>query len=375
MIKRMLIMLAIAGVVFGGIFGFQAFKGAMIKKYMASNMAPPATVSTLRAELSAWQPRLTAVGTLRAVRGVDVTSEVTGQVRDLQVQSGRDVAAGQLLVQLNADTDTAQLHSLQAAAELSATVYERDKGQFAVEAISKATLDADAADLKIKRAQVDQQAALVAKKAIRAPFSGRLGITTVQPGQYINPGDKIVTLQELDSLLVDFYLPQQQLSRLALGQSVTLTTDAYAGRGFAGKITAIDPRVDPATRNVQVEARVANSRRELLPGMFATVEVATGAPLQQLTLPANAISFNPYGATAYVVERTDSTDGKPVLKAQQRFVTTGETRGDQVAVLDGVKAGEEVVTSGQLKLKNGSTVVINNKVQPSNDPAPAPVDR
>ena len=375
MTKRMIIMLLIAGVIFGGVFGFQLFKAQMIKKYMSGNIAPPATVSTIVAQPAEWQPRLTAVGTLRAVRGVDVTSEVAGQVRSLEFQSGKDVAAGQLLVQLNADTDLAQLHSLQASAELSATVYERDQGQYAVEAISKATLDADAADLKVKRAQTDQQAALVAKKSIRAPFPGRLGITTIQPGQYINPGDKIVTLQQLDFLLADFYLPQQQLAQLAAGQSVVLTTDSYAGRRFEGRISAIDPRVDPATRNVQVEARIANPRRELVPGMFATVEVSTGSAQPQLTLPATAISFNPYGATAYVVEHAQGADGKPLLKAQQRFVRTGETRGDQVAVLDGIKAGEEVVTSGQLKLKNGSTIVVNNKVQPSNDPSPAPVDR
>jgi membrane fusion protein (multidrug efflux system) len=375
MTKRMILMLLIALVIFGGVFGFQIFKGQMIKKYMALNQAPPAAVSTIRAEVSPWQPHLVAVGTLRAVRGVDVTTEVAGLVRGLEIQPGKEVPAGQLLVQLNADTDIAQLHSLEAAADLSATVYERDKGQYAVEAISKAALDADAADLKVKRAQFDQQAALVAKKAIRAPFPGRLGISTIQPGQYLNPGDKIVTLQQLDFLFADFYLPQQQLPQLAPGQSVTIAADSYPGRRFEGKITTIDPRVDSATRNVQIEARIANPKRELLPGMFATIEVVTGGPKSQLTLPATAISFNPYGATAYVVEQTQGADGKPLLKAQQRFVTTGETRGDQVAVLDGLRAGEEVVTSGQLKLKNGSTVVINNKLQPSNDPSPAPVDR
>jgi membrane fusion protein (multidrug efflux system) len=373
MTKRMIIVLLAAVVIFGGVYAYHYVGGIFMKKYFAMPQ-PPATVSTTKATLQPWLPQVAAVGSLRAVRGVDVTTEVAGLVRTVEFHSGNDVGVGQLLVQLNADSDVATLNSLQAASALSQTVYERDKAQFAVEAISKATLDADAADLKIKQAQVDQQAALVSKKSIRAPFHGRLGITTVQPGQYINPGDKIVTLQETDYLLVDFYVPQQQYAQLAVGQPVSVSTDTYPGRHFEGKINAIDPRVDPSTRNLQVEAVVANPKRELLPGMFASIAVSSGAPEQRITLPATAISFNPYGATVYVVEQSQGADGKTALKAQQRFVTTGTTRGDQVAVVDGVKEGDEVVTSGQIKLRNGSSVVINNKVQPSDNPAPAPVD-
>jgi membrane fusion protein, multidrug efflux system len=347
----------------------------MIKQFFATNKAPPVTVTAMPAASESWQPQINAVGSLRGVRGVDVASEIAGIVRSLHFKSGDEVKAGQVLVQLNADADVAQLNALEAAADLANTTYERDKAQYAARAISQATLDAAAADFKSKRAQVAQQRALVDKKTITAPFAGRLGISTVNPGQYLNPGDKIVTLQSLDPVYVDFYLPQQQLSSIAIGQIVNVTTDSYPGQTFTGKISAVSPKVDPATRNVQVEATVANPKHELLPGMYAAVHVDAGAAQQHLTLPQTAVTFNPYGESVYIVEPGEKgADGKPALVAKQSFVTVGDTRGDQIAILDGVKEGDMIVTSGQLKLKNGSTVIINNKVQPSNDPAPKPVD-
>jgi membrane fusion protein (multidrug efflux system) len=373
--KRMLLMLATVGLLFGGIFGFQIFKMQMIKKSMASLKAPPVTVSTLKASIQPWQPELKAVGTLRAVRGVDVTSEIAGLVRNVNFKSGDTAKVGQVLVQLNADSDIAQLRASEAAAELAQTVYERDKKQFAVKAVSQAVLDNDAADLKSKRAIAAEQAALVAKKTIRAPFSGRLGITTVNPGQYLNPGDKIVTLQSLDSLYADFYLPQQELANLSLGQKIVVTTDTYPGRSFLGKVTSINPKVDPDTRNVQVEATIANPGQVLLPGMFASVQVEAGKVQQYLTVPQTAVAFNPYGETVFVVQEGEKgADGKAALFVKQVFVTTGGTRGDQVAILKGIKEGDIVVTAGQLKLKNGSTVVINNKILPSNEKNPQPKD-
>ncbi len=373
--KRMLIMLAAVGLLFGGIFGYQAWKAYMAKKYMASMQMPPVTVTAMKAEPQPWQPQLKAVGSLRAVRGVDVTSEISGLVRTLHFKSGDEVKAGQVLVQLNADADIAQLRSLEAAAELAGTVYIRDRKQFDVQAISQATLDADAADLKSKRAQVAQQAALVEKKTIRAPFAGRLGISTVNPGQYINPGDKIVTLQSLDSIFCDFLLPQQELSRISLGQKVAVTSDTFPGRRFDGRITAINPQVDASTRNFQVEGTLANPKRELLPGMFVSAEVQAGSVERRLTLPQTAVTYNPYGDTAFIVEESGKgPDGSPILTVKQTFITVGSTRGDQIAILKGIKEGDVVVTSGQVKLKNGSKVIINNKVQPANEAAPRPVD-
>ena len=233
--------------------------------------------------------------------------------------------------------DIAQLHALQAAAELSATVNARDKVQYEAQAISKAQLDADAADLKAKRAQAAAQAAMVAKKTLRAPFAGRLGITTVNPGQYLNTGDKVVTLQALDPIFVDFKLPQQQLARISVGQTVTLTTDAFSGASFVGKINAIDPRVDPSTRNFQAEATLENPDHQLRPGMFARVAVATGAMQRYLTLPQTAVTYNPYGTTVFIAQKKEGADR--TLVAQQAFVTLGPTRGDQVAVLKRYQAG------------------------------------
>jgi len=375
MTKRMLIMLIGVGLLFGGIFAYKAFVSYKMKKSMSAAQAPPVTVTTIKAEYVPWQPQLKAVGSLRAVRGVDVTTEIAGLVQTIHFKSGDEVTEGQMLVQLNVDSDTAQLHSLEAAADLANTVYERDRKQYEVQAVSKATLDADAADLKVKHAQVAQQAAIVEKKSIRAPFGGRLGISTVNPGQYINPGDKVVTLQSLDQIYADFYLPQQELSRISLGQPVVVTADTYPGRTFRGKITAVNPEVDPNTRNFQVEATITNPRHELLPGMYASLEVKAGAAQRYLTLPQTAVTFNPYGETVFIVEESGKgPDGKPLLIARQTFVTVGPTRGDQIAVLKGINEGDTVVTSGQLKLKNGSRVIINNQVQPSNEAVPRPPD-
>ena len=376
MTKRMVIMLVVVGLLFGAIFGFQAFKAKMIKQFMANMKMPPATVTAMKAELHPWQPQLNAVGSLRAVHGVDVTTEIGGLVREVRFKSGDEAKAGQVLVQLNADADIGLLNSLEASAELARLVYTRDKEQFAIQAVSQAVLDGDAADLKSKEAQVAQQKAVVEKKTIRAMFDGRLGINAVNLGQYVNPGDKIVTLQSLDPIYVDFSMPQQYLSRLKMGQTITVTTDAIPGRTFDGKITAINPKVDPDTRNLQIEATIPNPKHDLLPGMYGSVTVQSGEVQQYLTLPQTAVTFNPYGESVYVIEEgAKGTDGKPVLTAKQTFVTVGETRGDQVAIVKGIKPGDMVATSGQLKLKNGSAVVINNAVQPSNEPAPKPVDQ
>jgi membrane fusion protein (multidrug efflux system) len=375
MTKRMLLMLTAVGLLFGGIFGYQTYKSRQAAKAMASGQAPPVTVTTIRAAATSWQPQLRAVGNLRAVHGVEVSSEIAGLVRSVHFKSGDEVKPGQLLVQLNADADIAQLHSLEAAAELAYVNHERDRKQFAVQAVSQATLDADTADLKGKRAQVDQQAALVEKKTLRAPFAGRVGISTVNPGQYLNPGDRIVTLQALDTLYMDFYLPQQELARLVLGQRVVVTTDTYPGRTFPGAISAINPLVDPATRNIRIEATINNPRHALLPGMYGSAEVLAGKAERYLTLPQTAVAFNPYGETVFIVEeRGKGPDGKPLLIVKQAFVSVGPTRGDQVAILKGIAAGQIVVTSGQLKLKSGSAVIINNQVQPANDANPKPVD-
>ena len=368
--RRLIVMLIAVGVLLALIVGFNLFKNYMIRRAMSRNASPPQTVTTMRVDYSDWQPLVQAVGSLRAVRGVDVTTEIAGLVRNIRFRSGEDARSGQVLVELNADSDIAQLHALEAAAELSATVYARDKVQFEAQAISQAQLDADAADLKNRRAQAASQAATVAKKTVRAPFDGRLGITTVNPGQYLNPGDKVVTLQSLDPIYADFRVPQEELGRVATGQSVRLTTDAFPGAVFEGKLTSIDPLVDAATRNVALEASVANPERRLLPGMFARVAVASGQTQRYLTLPQTAITYNPYGATVFVAKTSGAG-----LTAEQTFVTTGPTRGDQVAVLKGIKRGDIIVTSGQLKLKNGTPLRVDNTITPKDEPNPTPQEQ
>lgn len=374
-IRGMVIMLLAVGVIFGGILGYKTFQMQMIKKSMASQKMPPVTVTAAKAEFKSWQPRLRAVGSLRAVRGVDVTCEIAGLVRSINFKPGQNVSAGELLLELNADSDIALLHSLEAAAELAKTVYDRDSKQYAVHAISRAVFDADEADLKSKQAQLDQQKALVEKKFIRAPFNGRLGISAVNLGQYLNPGDKIVTLQSLDTLYNDFYLPQQELGRIKKGQVIIAVSDTYPGRAFRGRITTINPKVDPDTRNFQVESVISNPRHDLLPGMYVAVEIQTGGIQKYLTLPQTAVSFNPYGEMVFIVEKgAKDASGREILTVKQTIVTVGPTRGDQVAILSGVKEGDTVVTSGHFKLKPGSVVVIDNKVQPKDDAAPKPVD-
>jgi len=372
MTKRMLIMVAGVLVLVAALaFGFFLH----IKALIASAPKPGAqTVSTMKIAALEWQPHLTSVGSLVPAHGLDVTTEIAGLVRSVNFKSGQEVKADQLLVQLNVDAEMAQLHANQAAADLAATVLKRDQAQLAIQAVSQAQVDADTADLKAKQAQVAQQQAVVDKKTIRAPFSGRLGITTVMVGQYLNTGDRIVTLQNIQPIYADFYLPQQRISSLSVGQTVNILTDAYPGETFIGKVTTISPKVDTATRNVQVEATINNPKQQLLPGMFANVSINVGAKARYLTLPQTAITYNPYGSTVFVVQESDKADasGNKPLVAQQKFVTTGETRGDQVAITKGLQEGEMVVTSGQIKLKNGTPVLIDNSVQPANSPNPTP---
>jgi membrane fusion protein (multidrug efflux system) len=344
-------------------------------KYMSKMGHQVQTVSTTVASKQPWQPKIEAVGSLAAVRGADLSTEVSGIVSRIHFTEGDDVKAGKVLLELNASDDIAKLHSLQAAAQLAATTYKRDKEQFGVKAISQQTLDAAEAKLKQARANVDEQQALVDKKIVRAPFSGRLGVRNVDLGQYVNAGTPMVTLQSLDPIFVDFYVPQQSLGMIKVGQKVEVKTDAWPGQEFSGTITVVDPKVDPNTRNVKVRAKLENPDKKLLPGMYATVDVVAGQVQNLITLPQTAVTYNPYGDIVYLVENKGTDEnGKPKLVAKQVFVTTGDKRGDQVAILKGVKAGDTVVTAGQIKLRNGSAVAVNNSIQPTDNPNPHPTE-
>ena len=399
--KRLIIVIVVVAILFGLLIGFNTFKSIMIGKFMKSMGNPPQTVSSMTAEYQDWQPHVDAVGNVRAVHGADLAFDVAGLVESVDVKSGADVRKGQVLIKLVDDQDRATLASLQAAAQLAALTAERAKKQLAVQAISKAEYDTDMANLKSAQANAASQQALVNKKTLRAPFVGRVGIITANAGQYISAGTAVATLQQLDPVYVDFTVPQSSLNQLQVGGKVEVTADAFKDKTFTGNVSATDPKIDLSTRNVGVEATVANPDKLLVPGMFTKVAVDSGATQRYLTLPQTAISYAPYGDTVFVVHEgappTGDAEGQPVKAkssaganasngtskggkdpshyVQQVVVTLGPTRGDQVAIESGIKQGDVVVTSGQLKLKNGTPVDINNKVQPAFSPNPQPVEQ
>lgn len=375
--RRMTVMLISVFILLGLLVGFNTLKTALISYFISSMGLPPATVSTMVVEEDEWQPTLSSVGNIRAFRGVDLSAEAGGAVLNVFVKSGMDVKKGDLLIQLNDASDIAQLNSFKAMADLAKVINERDKQQLAIQAISKNVFDTSAADAKSKAAQVEQQAALVAKKSMHAPFSGRVGIIAINPGQYVNAGDKMLTLQTLDPIFVDFTLPQSTAGMIQVSQEIEMKTDAFKGAGFKGKITAVSPKVELNTRNMQIEALVSNPDKKVLPGMFANVTINLGDRVKYLTLPQTAITYNPYGSTVFIARKTDRKDkqGKPLIEAEQVFVSTGLTRGDQVAIIKGLEPGVMVVTSGQLKLKNGTPLIINNQLQPGFNPNPKPQEQ
>jgi len=373
--KRMIVMLVIAAVLLIAIFGFETFRSYMIGQAMKAFANPPQTVSTVAATAQEWQSQLNAVGSLRAVSGADLSLEVDGIVDQFHFRSGDDVAAGAVLLTLRDEDDVAKLRALQATADLAAINLARNQKQLKINAVSKAQVDTDAATLRNAQAQVAEQQAVVDKKTLRAPFAGHLGIRAVDVGQYLAAGTTIVTLQSLDPIYLDFTLPQQALAQIRDGQKIVATIDTFPGETFAGTISAINPKVDTATRNVQVRATLANPQHRLLPGMYAKVAIDVGAPQHYVTLPQTAITYNPYGDTVYMVEnKGKDAQGHPLLEAHQTFVTTGPTRGDQVAIVKGVDAGATVVSAGQMKLHNGSHLIVNNTVVPTDNPNPHPQD-
>jgi len=394
----MLVVILILGAVVGYV-KYKGFQGFMAMKEGMAHMKQ--TISTTTAATSDWHSDLEAVGSLRAEKGVDISNELAGIVESIGFKSGDDVQEGAPLLTLRAEDSIAQLQALQAAAHIAEINYNRDKKQIAVQAIAQATLDNDLATLEGARAQVAEQKAVVDKKSIKAPFAGHIGIRNVDVGQYLQPGTAIVTLQQLAPIFLDFNLPQQSLAEIKTGQKITIKNDTYSGKVFEGEIAAINPKVDITTRNVQVRAQLSNADHALLPGMYATAEIAVGEPGNFITLPQTCITYNPYGDTVYIVRHADEIKAadtetkqddkfakpatppiyKPIgdkdddLVVEQTFVTVGRTRGDQVQILKGVKDGDTVVSAGQLKLLNGSAITVNNTVIPKDDANPKPQEQ
>jgi membrane fusion protein (multidrug efflux system) len=357
MLKRLLLVLGGLALVLGGLF---AWKLHALKQSSAGLKAPPPpVVAVAEVREESWQPYLAAVGTLVADAGVAVNNEVAGKVSALHFTSGQEVTAGQLLLELDAVADRAELQGLLAARRLAQIKFGRQARLLADNSASKADYDEAKAVLDAAEAAVEAEQAVIDKKQIRAPFAGRLGIRQVDVGQYLAPGSAIVPLQSLDPVHADFSLPERHLATLAVGQTVQVGVQAYPGETFPGRITAISPGVEEGTRSVKVRATLANPDRRLRPGMFAELRVLLPQGPAVLTVPATAITYNPYGDSVFVV-----TPGAPGPTVQRRQVETGEVREGRVAVVSGLAAGERVVSAGQVKLRNGMVVAPDDRPAP-----------
>jgi membrane fusion protein (multidrug efflux system) len=353
-------------------------KVTQIRKLMAMGAAmtpPPTTVTSAKAEQANWQPMLTAVGSINPVQGATISAELAGTVSQIAFQSGTPVKKGDVLLKLDASAEQAQLRSAQADAELAKADFERARDLAGRKVISQAEMDAASAKYTQKKAAVDNIQSLIDKKEIRAPFDGIAGIREVNPGQMVPVGQKLVSLQALDQVYADFSLPQQQLGDVHPDLPVKVTTDAIGGREFEGRLTAVNSAIDPATRSVTLQATLENADHALRPGMFARVKVLLPNDKPTLFLPATAVSYAPYGNSVFVIEnKIDEKTKKEALTLRQQFIRTGETRGDFVAVTDGLKVGDEVASAGVFKLRNGMNVVIDNKLAPKSEEAPKPAD-
>ncbi|OGQ86206.1 MAG: efflux transporter periplasmic adaptor subunit [Deltaproteobacteria bacterium RIFOXYD12_FULL_56_24] len=371
--KRLLLsllgLLLVVGIL-AGIKGLQIFK--MVKSGK-SFTPPPETVTTAQPHPESWEATLPAVGSLEAVQGVTVAAELPGKVTRLAFTPGTWIKAGSLLLQQDTSSEKAQLQAAEAEAALAKANFERLRLLIETNAVSKAAYDDGEAKFKQAMAQADTIRAAIAKKTILAPFSGRLGIRLVNLGQSLKEGEPIVSLQAMDPMFINFMLPQQELARVKPGLPVRITSDALPGRTVAGKITAINPQADSATRNVRVQATAANKDERLRPGMFATVAVVLPGKTQVLAIPATAVLPAPYGDSVFVVEeRQEEKSGKTGLVVRQQFVRLGESRGDFVAVLSGLEDGATVVSTGVFKLRNGQQVVIDNALNPKFSLNPTP---
>jgi membrane fusion protein (multidrug efflux system) len=375
MVKRTLWMILGVVVVVGAIAAYKTYTIKTMIVKMSGQKPAPTVVSSVKAPEEVWQRRLHAVGSLAAVQGVVVTNELDGQVAQIAFESGALVKSGDLLVQQDVALEQAQLASAVASADLAQVNLKRARQLRANDTNAQVELDSAEALARQTTAAVDAIRATIAKKTLRAPFAGRLGIRQINPGQFLRSGTAIVPLQSLDPIYANFALPQQDLTDLKVGQTVEVTVDTFAGQVFTGTINAINARVDDASRNVQVQATLRNPDERLRPGMFASIDVLMPQTSKLITLPQTAVVYNPYGNAVYVVEPGKDPAGVQTLIARQRFVTLGETRGDQVAITKGVKPGEEIVTSGQLKLRNGAVIAINNAVPPTSNAAPTPVNQ
>lgn len=356
-----------------GIVGVKMLQFRTMGEVSAAFVMPPTVVNVAEARTRQWQPRVASVGTVVAFQGTVVSTEADGVVREILFEPGSRVNVGDELVRLDAEVEQARLRAAEASVELARLQFKRAKDLSASRSISQGDVDLADANLKQARAQLDDIRALIAKKTVRAPFAGKLGIRRINVGQFLQMGSPVVSLQSLDPVYVEFSLPQQRLGELAEGLTVLVSSDAYPGEPFEGKITAVNPEVDRATRNVRVQATLPNPEDRLRPGMFVSVEMVLAQSQQLLFIPATAVNHAPFGDSVYVVEEGEAGPGgaRPLVLRQQ-LVRLGTRQGDFVAVTEGVRAGERVVSTGVFKLSPGMPVVIDNSLAPDFNFAPKP---
>lgn len=374
MMKRMLLMLAVMTMIIAGLgfVKFQQIQTAIAQG--ASFQPPPEAVTTIVAQQIEWPETLSAIGSVAAVQGVTVSADLSGTVDRIAFDSGKAVRQGDVLVELDTRQERAQLAAAEAQRDLARTNFDRMQGLLKDHVISRAEYDSATAEDKQTEARVGEIRAAIQRKRITAPFSGILGIRQVNLGQYLSSGDPIVQLQSLNPIYVNFDVPQQATSQMRIGRMVRITTDHLPGVEFNGRITALDSVVNAETRNIQVQATLANPEGRLRPGMFVQTEVALGAGRPVIALPATAISYAPYGDSIFVITDLKGPNGESYRGVRQQFIKLEGARGDQVGVISGVKPGDEVVTSGVFKLRNSAAVLVNNTVQPGNNPSPSPED-
>lgn len=364
MSKPMKKMLLIVGIVFGLIFSVYVVKKLLFIYFMSSYQPPPVTVSSSKVVTKNWQSYLTSVGTVTAINGVEISSEIPGIVQEIRFESGQSVKQGDVLVVLNTGIENAQLKDAQSKLKLAQMNYDRNKALSVKNAVSASALDTVFAQLQQAQAELEGIQAKIKQKTVTAPFAGKIGIRLVNLGEYVSAGTAMASLQSLDPLYVRFTLPEQYVSELYLQQPVEVSFNIAGGKSFQGTITGINSKVDQTTRNILVQATIPNKELQLYPGMFSMVKIFLREHKNVLTLPQTTISYSLHGDSVFLIKTEGKDkDGKPILKAYREYVKTGERRGSEIAILEGIKAGDHVVTSGQLKLQNGTHVVIDDKVE------------
>ena len=354
------------------VFAVQAVMRMGMNQFFDNMPMPAATITVAEAETAAWARGISAVGTARAVNGTQLTTEAAGIVTEIRFTSGDTVEKGQILLRLDDDTDRAELQSLRAAAELARLDLDRTERLHRQGSVSKAELDRAKSQADQASGALNSQQARVNQKTIRAPFSGQLGIRQVDLGEYLSPGTPVVSLQQLDPVYLEFNLPEQRLADIRLDMTVRAEVDAWPGETFEGRVTAIEPGINPGTRNFMIQATLDNPEQKLRAGMFARVTLDLGDADEVVAIPQTAVSYNPYGNAVFVIVENEGNNGEPHLTVNRRFVRTGRTLGDMVAVLEGLEPGDRVATSGLLKLNNNATVKISDEAQPPASTTPTP---